>query len=483
MEEKKILLINPKQSVSKGSIRRLPTPLGIMYMASVLEQAGHNVSILDSACEGYDQVVEGEWQDFYGLSEDRFVSRIQEEKPDFVGVSCLFSKQEDEIKHICKIVKQVCPQAITVAGGMYPSLFAREIIASSPEIDFIIQREGETRFLNLVNNPESPESQDGLVYRSNGKIIVNPALFVEDISKLPMPARHLVNIRKYFKIGLFSNPFPQRETIEQVLTSRGCAFKCDFCSTPRFWGAYRRRDAEDILHEITYLRDTYDVEEIQFRDDNLTIDKVNALKLFKSMKRLGIVWCSGAMIQTLDEEMIKGMAESGCYKLTLSPESGSQRVLRELMHKPLQLSRVRPVFDLCHKYKISIHSDFIVGYPGQTLEEINRTFEFAQEIGSDSVSFFIAGPNPGSQLYDRAMVRGWLAGGWRGDYKSSGIHIKPTDPEYVMSERELEDLAEKKTREHNEWIKTRNPLEWDNKYRVFLKKHPELFGMIMGRVV
>lgn len=483
MKANKVLLINPKQSVAKGSIRRLPTHLGLMYIASVLERAGHNVHILDSPCEGYDQVYETDGLEFYGINDEKLALIIRDAKPDFVGVSCLFSKQLDEVRRTCKIVKQAYPQAMTVVGGMYPSLFAGEILASSPEIDYIIQKEGESRLLNLVNNPENPESHDGLAYRKRGKVIVNPALFVEDVSKLPMPARHLVDLKRYIKIGLFSNPFSRKEMIEQVLCSRGCAFRCDFCSTPRFWGNYRRRNARDILREIIYLRDAYGVEEIQFRDDNLTIDRENALRLFQSMKGLGIVWCSGAMIQSLDAEIIKSMAESGCYKLTLSPESGSERVLRELMKKPLNLSRVKPVFDLCHEYNISIHSDFIIGYPGETLEEINRTFDFAREIGSDSASFFLAGPNPGSPLYDRAAANGWLEGGWRGDYKSSGIHMKPGDPEYVMPANDLETLVEKKTREHNEWAKTRNPVGWDNKYRVFLKKHPELAGMIMGRVV
>lgn len=480
---KKVLLINPRQSVSKGSIRRLPTHLGLMYMAAVLEKEGHEVSILDSPCAGYDHVVEEQDIDIYGLSDDDLALRIKQQKPDFIGVSCLFSKQEAEVIKTCKIAKQTFPNTKTVVGGMYPTLFARELMASTPEIDFIIQKEGETRLLNLVNGNKSYEQQDGLVFRKNNEIIVNPTYLIEDINQLPFPARHLIDLEKYIKIGLFSNPFPKKERIEQVLTSRGCAYRCDFCTTPMVWGTYRRRDASNILQEIIQLKENYGVEEIQFRDDNLTIDKENALILFKAMKPIGLAWCSGAMIQALDEEMVRAMAESGCYKLTLSPESGSERVLKELMRKPLQLRRVKPAIDICHKYGISVHSDFIVGYPGETRNEIDRTFEFARYILTDSASFFMAGPNPGSPLYDRAVKRGWLQDGWRGDYKSPGIHIRSSDPEYVMPEEELEALVDRKTREHNEWTKERNPSAWEDKYRVFLKKHPELSNIIMGRVV
>lgn len=480
---KKVLLINPRQSVSKGSIRRLPTHLGLMYMAAVLEKGGHEVSILDSSCEGYDHVVEDEGIEIYGLSDNELAFRINQQKPDFIGISCLFSKQEEEIIKTCKIAKQSFPEAKTVVGGMYPTLFARELMISVPEIDFIIQREGESRFLDLVNGDNDYEKQDGLVFRKKNEIVSNPAMFIEDINRLPFPARHLIDTEKYIKIGLFSNPFPKKERIEQVLTSRGCVYRCDFCTTPRVWGTYRRRDASNILQEIIQLKEKYGIEEIQFRDDNLTIDRENALMLFKGMKALGLSWCSGAMIRAINEEMVKAMAESGCYKLTLSPESGSERVLKKLMRKPLQLKLVKPAIDICHNHGISVHSDFIVGYPGETREEIEKTFEFARNIGTDSASFFIAGPNPGSPLYDRAVKRGWLHGGWRGDYKSPGIHIRSSDPEYVMPEEELEALVDRKTREHNEWTKERNTSGWEDKYRVFLRKHPELSSMIMGRVV
>lgn len=480
---KSVLLINPRQSVSKGSIRRLPTHLGLMYMAAVLEEGGHKVSIMDSPCEGYDHVVEDQGLDTYGLSDDDLASRFRQHEPDFIGISCLFSKQEAEVIKTCRIAKQTCPKAKIVVGGMYPTLFAREFMTSTPEIDFIIQREGETRLLDLVNGNKSYGQQDGVVFRKNGEIISNSAHSIEDINKLPFPARHLVDLEKYIKIGLFSNPFPKKERIEQVLTSRGCSYGCDFCTTPRVWGTYRRRDASNILEEIIQLKEEYGIEEIQFRDDNLTIDRKNALALFKTMKPLGLVWCSGAMIRTLDEEMVIAMAESGCYKLTLSPESGSERVLKELMRKPLRLELVKPAIDICHKHGISVHSDFIVGYPGETREEVAKTFEFAKTIGTDSASFFIASPNPGSSLYDRAVKKGWLQGGWKGDYKSSGIHIRPSDKEYLMSEEELEALVESKTYEHNQWVKERNPMGWEDKYRVFLMKHPELSDNIMGRVV
>ncbi len=481
--KKKILLINPRLNVSKGSIRRLPTPLGLMYLGNVLEKGGHEVSILDSACEGYNNITIKDDIETYGLSDEEITKRIREENPDFVGVTCLFSKIEEEVKTACRIAKSVNPNISTVIGGIHPTLFAEKLMKENPEIDFIIQKEGESRLLDLVNNFQDYKSIDGLVFRKDEKVIINPPTRIEDINKLPLPARHLIDMEKYIDVGLFSNPFPKKERVAQVLASRGCIYHCDFCSTPKFWGKFRRRDAENILEEIIHLKDEYGIQEIQFRDDNLTIDRENALKLFRLMKPLKIVWCSGVMLQALNEKMVKAMAESGCYKLTISPESGSERILRELMHKPLQLEQVKPKVDLLHKYGISTHSDFIIGYPGETREEIYQTFEFAKEIQTNSASFFIAGPCPGSPLYERCKKKGWLDQGWRGDYKSSGIHIKKTDSEYVMSEKELIELTEKNTREFNELTKNNDPQAWIEKYKIFLEKHPEQTEKIMGRVV
>ena len=129
-----------------------------------------------------------------------------------------------------------------------------------------------------------------------------------------------------------------------------------------------------------FLKEKYNIQEIQFRDDNMTVNKKNALELFKMMEGLNLSWCAGISMVNLDEMMIKSMAKSGCYRLTLSPESGSERVLNEIIHKPLKIKWVKPIIKLAHKYGIDIHCDFIIGLPGETKNEIYRTFRFAENI-------------------------------------------------------------------------------------------------------
>ncbi|HUS50918.1 MAG TPA: radical SAM protein, partial [Candidatus Paceibacterota bacterium] len=237
--------------------------------------------------------------------------------------------------------------------------------------------------------------------------------------------------------------------------------------------------------EMKILKEKYKIEEIQFTDDNMSINREFVKELCEKMKQLNFVWCTptGIMMKTLDEEIIRLMAESGCYQLTFAIESANQRVLDRIIHKPLDLKIVKPLVDAAHKYGISIHTNNIISIPGEKKEEMLRTFEFNKEVGAESAAFFLPMPLPGSDLYKQCQERGWLdETEGKIDFKHVAVHIKETDPEYVMSGKELIDLVDKKTQEHNEWSRENNPEAWRKKFEHFLKKHPELTEKIMGRV-
>ena len=231
----KVLLINPRIAISKGSIRRLPTPLGLLYLGAVLEVENYVVSILDIPCEGYETITANGNYQTYGLKDDEIIKRIKQEAPDFVGVTCNFSNHESEVRHTVELVKSVNQETITCVGGLHPTYFAEKMLGTCKDIDFIILREGEYRLLSLIqalNNGGNYEDQDGLAFRSGDKITVNPATsFISNLDELPFPARHIIDMEKYIDIGLFSNPFPKRGRIAQILTSRGCPFNCFFCAT------------------------------------------------------------------------------------------------------------------------------------------------------------------------------------------------------------------------------------------------------------
>jgi len=491
MEEKKfkkIMLIHPSNTMAADSVRRLATPIGLLYIGAVLKKSGYEVKILDSPFEGYYNTEVKEGYVTYGLNEEEFIEKIKEYMPDVIGISSMFSAHQKNVLRHCELVKSVNPDIKVVLGGIHPSLYPEESIREKC-IDYVLMGEGEFRFaklLDALNQNKEPEF-DGISYKKEDKKIIRPMTTrIENLDDIPLPARELIDMDKYIEIGVPYAPFPRKERVEQIITSRGCPFNCNFCSTVSFWGrSFRTRSVDNILKEIDELIEKYGIEEIQFTDDNITVDKERAMELFRKLKSRNLSWCTphGLMAKTVDEEMIKVMAESGAYQLTFAIESGSERVLKEIIHKIVPPKEtIKKIVDACHKYKIQVHGMFIVGFPGETREEVMETLNYPFEVGFDSVSFFIANPMPGSELYDECKNKGYLVEDAKFDVKSAEIKIPENSPEYVMPPRELEKLVDEKTKEYNEMIKTKNPEVWDIKFEQFLKKHGDKADLLLGRV-
>lgn len=483
------MLINPSNTMPKDSVRRLAEPLGILYIASVLKKANYDVNILDSTCEGYfNTLIKGDYIT-YGLSDEEVVERIKEYDPDVVGVSSMFSAHQKNANHHCDLVKSVNEDIIVVLGGIHPSLFPMESVMNK-SVDFVIIGEGEFRLLQLLyllNMGKTDFNFDGVAYKKNNKVTINPATSrIEDLDSIPFPARELIDFEKYIEICVPYAPFPRKERVCQIMTSRGCPFNCIFCSTVKYWGRkFRMRSVDNIIKEVDLMVKKYGIEEIQFPDDNMTVDKERAIELFKRLKEYNLSWCTphGLMVKTLDEEMIGLMAESGAYQLTFAIESGSERVLKEIIHKSVPPKQtIKTIVDRCHNQDIQVHGMFIVGFPGETREEIYETFQHPFDAGFDSVSFFIANPMPGSELFTQCQDKGYLAPDAKMDFKSADIVIPKDSPDFVMTRDELISLVDNKTREFNEYSLSKNPYQWELKYNKFLKKHSNNADLILGRV-
>ena len=477
----KVLLINPPNTMHADSIRRLATPLGLLYMAAVLEN-DYQVKIIDSTCDGYYNHYLSEDKRFvtYGLSDEDLKRQIREYEPDIVGVSCMFTARERDALHTCKLVKEVSLDTPVVLGGLHPSLFPKEML-SSDVVDFVILGEGEFRLKNLLGSLDrnEPPDFDGIAYLKDKVFVINPMQSrIQDLNSIPLPARYLIDMEKYIEIGVPFAPFSRENRVEQILTSRGCPYRCNFCSSVDFWGRqFRKRSIENIISEVEELVNKYKIQEIQFTDDNMTINRQHAMELFTRLKDFHLSWCAanGLTPSTLDEEMIKLMAESGAYQITFAIESGSQRVLKEIIHKSVPpIEKVKELVDIAHDNGIQVHGTFITGLPGETKEEIMSTLAYPFTVEFDSASFFIASPIPGSELYKLCSEKGYLPAKYEGmDFKSVNIIIPHDSPDFVIDPEELLKLVDLKTREFNEFSKTRNPHAWDTKFRQFLKRHPD----------
>lgn len=474
----KVLLLKPPMYYAKVSIKRCTTPLGLAYTAAVLEKHGIKVKILDCYLEGYENVSEA-FPGYVkvGLDDKDIKKVISEYNPDFVGITCVLSSEISNVFSVAKLTKEVNPGIKVVLGGLHPSLYPLQTMQACPEIDYIILGEGEYRFLELLKgNTEI----DGIAIAKNKEIRL-PTNKIEDLNKLPFPARHLLNMKKYIKINKCISPYPKKSRTEQVLATRGCPCNCFFCSTPRFVGhKLRVRTPKNVVTEMKHLIDQYGIEEIQFNDDNMTANSKYAIELFKSMKPLGIVFCmaNGTMVNSLNKEVIHTMKQAGCYQITFSVESGSQNTLK-FMRKSVNLERVKPLVKYAQSLGISCHVTMILGMPGETLEDAKKTFKFANYCCFDSASFFMICPIPGSDLYEFCKEKGYL-------YEDSLFEkFRFTDVTFKNPDYPAEYINELISKETTKFVRgnmIRHPIKAFKKYAQFIKRNPKEIIKILGRV-
>lgn len=407
MNKMRIMLIQPRYTTLKIDVRRCISPLGLAYLAAFLEREGHIVNILDATAEGYDNLKEEGEHVTYGLGDDGIKKRIKEFNPDIVGVSSIFSSQDNNIKDLLKLIRDM--GIITITGGCHTTYTVNEYVNYA---DYVIKGEGELPTLQLINSLEKGIKKpkiDGVAYKG---YVDNTRQYIKNLDDIPLPARHLLRMDLYFKINLPQNPYPQGKRVAQIITSRGCSARCVFCSTTNFWGnCYRVRSLKNIVEEMKILNGKYNIDEIQFTDDNITLNKNRAIAIFNELKKLKLKWCipEGIAVWALDEELLEKMKDAGCYQLSFAVESGNQRVLREIIHKPLDLKKVKPLVTKARELGIHVHGFCILGHPGETISNMYESYNFMEDCNFDSVSFFIATPLIGSDLYDICKDKGYFS--------------------------------------------------------------------------
>lgn len=481
----RVLLIMPPMTIHRQSVKRCLIPMGLAYIAAILENNGAQVSILDAMVEGYEnEALDGDYIT-YGLSDEEIMKKIRLFKPNVIGISCIFSSQLFNILRMARLSKEVSPKVKTVVGGLHPTFFPNEFL-SSMDVDYIIMSEGEYRFLNfldILSKGSSLMDFEGIAFRDrNGSIIIySPQSKIENLDELPFPARHLLKMEKYIDVNISLSPFPRKKRVAEVLTSRGCPNRCIFCASSNFWGHnFRGRSVDNVINEMKFLKDTYGIEEIQFSDDNLTYDRDRMKELCRKLIPLKLSWCTpnGVSVNTLDEDMIDLMKQAGCYQITFSVESASHRVLKKIMHKSVDLERLPKLVEKAHKVGISSHATFVMGFPNETLEEIEADFNLAYKLMFDSVSFFVVAPLPGSKLYTQCKEKGLLS-----NYDIRDLDYKRTilNLNYISADK-LQEMIDQRMQKYNQHLLIKHPVRFFKKYGKFLIKNPLQVWKIFGRV-
>jgi radical SAM superfamily enzyme YgiQ (UPF0313 family) len=370
---------------SISQVEGVSPPLGILYIAAVLGDAGYKVDILDSLA--------------LDLTPEETKDAIRRYNPDIVGITCMTPTLPSALE-VAKLTKEVSENIITVLGGVHLSVFPSETI-NFPYIDFGIQGEGEYTFLDLVRYIEqksgSFEHINGLIWKHNKKIIVNQeSPPIQDLDRLPFPARHLLSTHLY---GSIIMPRP----MTTLIAARGCPFKCAFCFRDKYGRIYRMRSPENVVDEIEHCIEAFGIKYLAFYDDCWP-NKQFLRNICKEIidRGIDIQWETPQRVDLVDPELLKLMKEAGCTRLRYGVESGSPRILK-LMQKNITLDKVRKVFKWTRDERIETFAYFIIGYPTETYDEFRSTIELAKEISPDWAMFNVAVPLPNTLMWRQAV--------------------------------------------------------------------------------
>ena len=378
-------------------------PLSLLSIAAYAERAGFSVRIVDLHVERW--------------TIERFRRYLDTVMPRFVGITMLTSTANAANRAAC-IVKEVRPECTVVVGGTHAASVPIECLRNSA-IDLVVRGDGEIVFSELLSG-RSLEMVRGISYRRGDRMVQNPPSdTIEDLDILPMPAYHMVPMEKYYPaIGAY-----RRLPAINMLMTRGCPGKCTFCSSAET--PLRTRSAKMVVEEIAHLRETYGIREIQFYDDTFTVLKQNCLEFCRLMKqrKLGVSWTAFVRTDCFNEEMARALKGGGCHQVMFGVESGDDEILRNI-RKPIDKERTNAAVRLAKSVGLEVRATFMVGNPGETVESMQRTRDYALELDPDLALFNITTPYPGTQLFDWAKRNGYLTTEEWGDYELSTSILK-----------------------------------------------------------
>ena len=306
----KICLISPPyNSAVKSVVGVSSPPLGLAYLASMLRQ-DHEVKVVDSNILDYTmEDVEGELRSFY---------------PDVVGVTSVTPSIYQAYK-VAEIAKKVREDCTVVLGGPHATFLPRQTLKECRYVDVIVRGEGEETTKELVETIENGEDLNnvkGITFRRGDEIVdAERRPFIKDIDAIPFPSRDLLPMHLYNVNGV---------KYTTMLTSRGCPFRCSFCSSSRLFGGYwRGRSPENVLEEIRNIYGGYGIRNVEFMDDTFTLDQKRAERICDGIVEEGwdISWGASSRVDTLSKRLVEKMKKAGCWILFLGIESGCQKIL------------------------------------------------------------------------------------------------------------------------------------------------------------
>ena len=395
----KILFIVPPSSLKEryGDLLEAGAvypSMGLAYVAAAAELDGHDVRILDAEATG--------------LSFEDIRAEVKIFQPDVIGMQT-FCANLPRCYEIAEIAKSVSREIKIVLGGVQSTLFPEDQLQNN-NIDFVVLGEGEVTFRNLVSTlqrKDSVEKVAGIMYRnSSGSVFrTQPRRLIGNIDEIPFPALHLFPMDKYHS----SSQVRGNRTLH-LITSRGCPFRCSYCSGDLIFGrTFRFRSPQKVVEDLLRMISEFKIDGIQFYDETFTVNRKRVFELCDAMDAAGIKlpWACFTRVDCIDEALLVRMKQSGCYQIFFGVETGVPRLL-EMINKGTTLDQARSAFKLTRKIGIETVASFMLTLPTETVEETWQSVRFGIELDPDYVYWLTFVPYPGNELAEIASQTGHI---------------------------------------------------------------------------
>lgn len=362
-------------------------PLGLGYISSIVKRQGHKVLLLDPEAAG--------------MTQDQALIRIKGFSPNLIGLSCVTANFSTACEWAKRIKDEI--KCTLMIGGVHVTALPEKSLKDCPEIDFVVQGEGEYVVTDICDNIERGNFDlaniPSLCYRLNGNIINNPrAEVIRDLDKLPYPDRESVDLNWY----RLQPQFERGKLHATVLSSRGCPSSCTFCGNIVTGRKFRPRSVTSFVDELEYLLKNCGIRHFHIIDDNFAVDKKRVVGICEEIiaRKLKITWFIFGRIDHLnDEKLLRIMKKAGCVYILFGIESGNQEILNKIK-KYLTLEEIKKTCYLCRKVGIRYFNSFIIGSQGDTKKTVQETLKFAIELKSVMAGFSIMVPFPGSPVFN-----------------------------------------------------------------------------------
>ncbi len=383
----------PHMRLKKEQLQYFPYPFYMAGAAAVAKEAGHEVLIRDCIAAGQ--------------SSDEFLAELKAFAPKVVVLETSTPSIYNDLR-LAKAVK-TATGAIVVMAGTHATACPEECLAV-PEVDYVVRHEYDFALRNLLAALDAGQDVGGLgglaLRAADGRVQVNPAEpKIPDLDSIPWPMREGLPMHRY------NDPFCKHAPNVALMASRGCPYACTFCVEPTvFYDSpnFRMKSPKNIVDEMEYCIKTFGAKEIYFDDSSFSVDQDQVLRICEEIQRRGLkVWWSAMADAHLKPDTLRAMKEAGCIALKFGLESADPRILRNIK-KHINLEMCKRMVRYCNEVGIETHATYIFGLPGETLETIKVTTDFAFQLGTTTAQFATCIPIPGTALFAEAKEKGWL---------------------------------------------------------------------------